>query len=264
MAAGVTATSGSTTQTAAPATAPAPQAPQQVVPFVRGSGRNAFSIKKFTGQALTSVTQELDADVKAYGYMRSIRLDVTTTAAGGATGTAQPDAPFNLFAGITVAQPNQQPLYSVSSGFHAAMIQKYGLLQAFNDPRADPNFQVNGSWATFSLQIPFEVDTRDGLGSLPNKNAAAPYQIAVMLNTLTNVFGASQGTSPTFTEDGKYVIFTIAQSKADEEKDKAAEEATTPVAGAGAALAALAASAFVRIFLHICPLITPAVSAAAK
>jgi len=199
MAAGVTASSGSTTAPAAPDTAPAQQAPQQVIPFVRGSGRNAFSIKRWTGQTLTSTTQELDADVKAYGYMRNIRIDVTTTAAGGATGTAQPDAPFNMFAGITVAQPNQQPLYSVSSGYHAAMIQKYGLLQAFNDPRADPNFQVNGSWATFSLQVPFEVDTRDGLGSLPNKNAAAPYQIAVILNTLTNVFGASQGTSPTFT-----------------------------------------------------------------
>jgi hypothetical protein len=141
----------------------------------------------------------LENDVKAYGYMRSIRIDVTTTAAGGATGTAQPDAPFNVFADMKVAQPNQQPLFSVSSGYHTAMIQKYGLYRVASDPRQDPNFAVNGSWASFSLRIPFEVDLRDGLGSLPNKNAAAPYQLSLTLNTLANVFGASQGTSPTLT-----------------------------------------------------------------
>lgn len=198
MAAGVTASSGSTTAPA-PAQQAAPQPAQPTIPFIRGSGKGDYSIKKWTGQTLTSNTQLLENDVKAYGYMRSIRVDVTTTAAGGATGTAQPDAPFNLFADMKVSQPNQQPLYSVSSGYHAAMIQKYGLLRTATDPRQDPNFAVNGSWATFSLRIPFEVDTRDGLGSLPNKNAAAPYQLSLTLNTLANVFGSGQGTSPTFT-----------------------------------------------------------------
>jgi hypothetical protein len=197
MAAGVTATSGSTT-------APAPdqqaaQPAQAVIPFIRGSGKGDYSIKKWTGQTLQTTTQVLENDVKAYGYMRSIRIDVTTTAAGGATGTAQPDAPFNVFADMKVAQPNQQPLFSVSSGYHTAMIQKYGLYRVASDPRQDPNFAVNGSWASFSLRIPFEVDLRDGLGSLPNKNAAAPYQLSLTLNTLANVFGASQGTSPTLT-----------------------------------------------------------------
>jgi hypothetical protein len=197
MAAGVTATSGSTTAPA-PAQQAAPQA-QAVIPFVRGSGKGDYSIKKWTGQTLTSTTQVLEQDVKAYGFMRSIRIDVSTTTAGGATGTAQPDAPFNVFADMKVSQPNQQPLYSVSSGYHAAMIQKYGLHRACTDPRQDPNFELSGSFANFSLRIPFEIDTRDGLGSLPNKNAAAPYQLSLTLNTVANVFGASQGTSPTFT-----------------------------------------------------------------
>jgi hypothetical protein len=199
MAAGVTATGSTTAPAPAQSAAAAPQANQAVIPFIRGSGRSEFSIKKWTGQTLTSTTQALSQDVKAYGYMRSIRLDVTTTTVGGATGTAQPDAPFNLFNDIKVSQPNQQPLYSVSSGFHAAMIQKYGMARANTDPRADPNFELSGSWATFSLRIPFEIDQRDGLGSLPNKNSAAPYTLDLTLNTLANVFGSSQGTSPTFT-----------------------------------------------------------------
>jgi hypothetical protein len=131
--------------------------------------------------------------------MRSLLVTCTTTAAGGITGTAAADAPFNIFTNVQVTQPNGQTMYQTSSGFHAAMIQKYGMNRQYNDPRSDPNFNVNGSWATFAFRIPFELDLRDGLGALPNKDAAAPFSLDLVLNTLTNVFGAGQGTSPTFT-----------------------------------------------------------------
>jgi len=90
-------------------------------------------------------------------------------------------------------------MYQVSTGFHAAMIQKYGFYRNQNDPRLDPNFTVSGSWATFGVRMPFELDLRDGLGALPNKDAAAPFSLLLTLNTLTNVFGSGQGTSPTLT-----------------------------------------------------------------
>jgi hypothetical protein len=131
--------------------------------------------------------------------MRSILVTLTTTTAGGITGTAAADAPFNMFTNIAVQQPNGQTMYQTSSGIHAAYIQKYGYNRANNDPRADPNFMVTGSWATFAFRIPFELDLRDALGALPNKDAAAPFQLLLTLNSLSNVFGAGQGTSPTFT-----------------------------------------------------------------
>ena len=175
-------------------------APQvSVVPFVRGSGKGKYLIKSLSGQTLQTTTQDLGPiDVKAYDYMRAIEVTVLTTAAGGATGTAQPDAPFNFFTNVSVVQPNGQTMYQVSSGYHAAMIHKYGYYRNWNDPREDPNFNVSGSWATFYFRIPFELDLRDGLGSLPNKDAAAPFQLDLVMNTLSNVFGSSQGTSPTF------------------------------------------------------------------
>ena len=178
--------------------APAPQA-QAVVPFVRGSGKGKY---KFFSKSttLTTATQDLGPiDIKAYDYMRSILVTCTTTSAGGTAGTAQPDAPFNLFTNIAVKQPNGQTMYQVSSGYHAAMIQKYGYYRAYGDPRSDPNFFVNGSWATFAFRIPFELDLRDALGSLPNKDAAAPFQLELTLNTLANVFGSGSAASPTFT-----------------------------------------------------------------
>ncbi len=178
----------------------APQAPQSVVPFVRGSGKGKYKFFSKSGLTLTTATQDLGPiDVKAYDYMRSILVTATTTAAGGATGTAQADGPFNLFTNMAVKQPNGQTMYQVSSGYNGAMIQKYTYARANNDPRSDPNFLVNGSNATFAIRIPFELDLRDALGSLPNKDAAAPFSLELTLNTLTNVFGSGQGTSPTFT-----------------------------------------------------------------
>lgn len=191
------------TATAAPA-APgeAPAAPQaaSVVPFVRGSGKGKYKFYSKSGLTLSTSSQDLGPiDVKAYDYMRSILVTCTTTAVGGATGTAQADAPFNVFTNVAVKQPNGQTMYQVSTGYHAAMIQKYGFYRNFGDPRADPNYFINGSWASFSFRIPFELDLRDALGALPNKDAAAPFSLELTLNTLSNVFGTGQGTSPTFT-----------------------------------------------------------------
>jgi hypothetical protein len=177
----------------------APTGNQQVVPFLRGSGKGKY---KFYSKSLTltAATQDLGPiDIKAYDYMRSILVVCTNTATGGATGTAQGDAPFNLFTSVAVKQPNGQTMYQVSSGYHAAMISKYGFYRGWSDPRSDPNFVVNGSQATFAFRIPFELDLADALGALPNKDAAAPFALELTLNTLTNVFGSSQGTSPTFT-----------------------------------------------------------------
>lgn len=190
------------TATAAPAEAGAPAAPQaaSVVPFVRGSGKGKYKFFSRSGLTLTTASQDLGPiDIKAYDYMRSILVTVTTTLAGGATGTAQADAPFNAFTNMAVKQPNGQTMYQVSSGYNAAMIQKYGFYRDFGDPRADPAYFVNGSWASFAVRIPFELDLRDALGALPNKDAAAPFSLELTLNTLSNVFGSSQGTSPTLT-----------------------------------------------------------------
>lgn len=190
------------TATAAPSSngTEAPAAPQAatVIPFVRGSGKGKYKFFSQSGLTLTTASQDLGPiDVKAYDYMRSILVTVTTTTKGGATGTAQADAPFNVFTNMAVKQPNGQTMYQVSSGYNAAMIQKYGFYRNYGDPRSDPDFMLNGSWATFAVRIPFELDLRDALGALPNKDAAAPFSLELTLNTLTNVFGSGQGTSPT-------------------------------------------------------------------
>lgn len=202
----VAAPQGASTAQAPTAAAATTPSAARVVPFLRGSGRGEYKFFSKTGLTLTSATQDLGPiDVKAYDYMRSIRIDVTTTSAGtaGTGGTLAADGPFNVITNLSVTQPNGQTMYQVSSGYNAAMIQKYGYYKAFGDPRQDPNFAFAGATTaaptfTFSIRIPFEIDARDGLGALPNKDAAAPFQLAITLNTLANVITAGTGTTPTF------------------------------------------------------------------
>ena len=144
-------------------------------------------------------------DIKAYDYMRSILLFVQATGGGGTTATYTSDAPFNALSYVRVKQPNGQTMYSVSSGYHAAMIHKYGLVRPvpFTDPRSNVNpVAVNFATATsgnfsFVIRIPFELDLRDALGALPNKDAAAPFTLELGLNSTSTIYAANPATFPT-------------------------------------------------------------------
>ena len=188
---------GSTAQapTAAGGTTPATAS---VVPFLRGSGKGKYKFYSKSGLTLTTATQDLGPiDVKAYDYMRSILVTLTNTAAGGALGTVQADGPFNCFTNVSVLQPNGQTMYQVSGGHQAAMISKWGAYRAWSDPRSDPNYASTGSASTFAFRIPFELDLRDALGALPNKDAAAPFTIELGLNSTSTIFTTAPGTAPT-------------------------------------------------------------------
>lgn len=186
-----------------------PQAPAGggVIPFIRGSGWGRYPIAMPAGSGaitLTANTQTLGPiQVKAYDFMRSIIVEVISTAAGGGSGvTTTEDGPWNIFAGVQVLQPNGQTLYQTSSGFSSAMIHAHGYFRNYNDPRAYNNFAyTTGSGtapnATFSFRIPFELNLADALGDLPNKDANAPFQLTLTLNALSNVWGGSP-TTPTF------------------------------------------------------------------
>jgi hypothetical protein len=174
-----------------------------VIPFVRGSGLGRYKFYDKSGLTLTTNTQDLGPiNVKAYDYMRSIVVQVTATSAGGGSGvTTVEDGPFNALSTVEVLQPNGQTLYKVSSGYSAAQIHKHGGYAGYNDPRNFNQFAYStGSGTaptlTYAFRIPFEINARDALGSLPNKDAAAPFTLNLTLNTLANVFGGSP-TTPT-------------------------------------------------------------------
>jgi hypothetical protein len=172
--------------------------------FIRGSGEGRYTFEVQSGLVLGAAQDIGPIDVKAYDYMRSMLIKVETTTAGSGTVTSvgSKDYPFNIISYLRVKQPNGQTMYSVSSGHHAAMISKYGLVRPplQCDPRSDPEFVSTAGTAptvTFGIRIPFELDLRDALGALPNKDAAAPFTIELGLNSTSTIFTTSPGTAPT-------------------------------------------------------------------
>jgi hypothetical protein len=174
------------------------------VSFVRGSGEGRYTFEVQSGLVLGAAQDIGPIDIKAYDYMRSILLKVETTTAGSGTVTSvgSKDYPFNIISYLRVKQPNGQTMYSVSNGHHAAMIHKYGLVRPpLNcDPRSDPEYVATAGTAptvTFGIRIPFELDLRDALGALPNKDAAAPFTLELGLNSTSTIFTTAPGTAPT-------------------------------------------------------------------
>lgn len=201
---------------AAPATVSRPKAPasqsgatasgpsvRSVIPFIRGSGWGRYIFYDKSGLQLLPNTQDLGPiPIKAYDFMRSLVIEVTTTAAGAGSGvTTTEDGPANLFTQVKVDQPNGQTMYQVSSGFSAMMIHAHGYYRNYNDPRQWENYQYTSGAGVapsvaFRVRLPFELNLSDALGDLPNKDANAPFNLYLSLNTLANVFGGSP-TSPT-------------------------------------------------------------------
>jgi hypothetical protein len=174
------------------------------VSFIRGSGEGRYTFEVQSGLVLGAAQDIGPIDIKAYDYMRSILLKVQTTTAGSgaATSVGSKDYPFNIISYIRVKQPNGQTMYSVSSGHHAAMIQKWGLGRPSPqiDPRSDLNYVATAGTAPtaeFGIRIPFELDLRDALGALPNKDAAAPFTLEIGLNSTSTIFSTVPSTAPT-------------------------------------------------------------------
>jgi len=176
--------------------------------FIRGSGEGRYTFEVQSGLLLGAAQDIGPIDVKAYDYMRSLLIKVETTTAGAGTVTSvgAADFPFNIISYLRVKQPNGQTMYSVSNGHHAAMIQKYGLVRPplSCDPRSDPEFIAPSGTAAataptiqFAVRIPFEIDLRDALGALPNKDAAAPFTLELGLNSTSTIYTTPPATAPT-------------------------------------------------------------------
>lgn len=133
--------------------------------------------------------------VPAYGYIRGVLITVVVS--GGVAGTAfQEDAPLNILKNIIFSEPNGAPINQWNSGWELAMTKKYGGFQMYPDPRAGiftstlPNFQLQ-------YYIPIELIQRDGLGALPNQNAAAMFQLRYQVAGSGDLYTTTPTTQPT-------------------------------------------------------------------
>lgn len=188
-------TSGGTAQGTQPGQTPQVAAPKS---FVRASMEHRESGGYDKTVQIGASDQDLGAiPLPAYGYLRSVSLLIECTGGAG-TATFQADAPFNALKNITIAEPNGAVIAQFNSGYDLYLANKYSGYRGWNDPRQMPDYSTNVTGGNFSvlLRIPLEINQRNGLGSLPNQNAAAAFQLRATLSAASTVYGTAPTTLP--------------------------------------------------------------------
>lgn len=178
------------------------QAVVPTVPFIRASALHRESTGIDVSRQLTTSDQDLGVfDIPAYGYVRSLFIVVTASGGtGGAPAATFPeDSPFSTLKNIYVTEPNGAVIYQANTGYEAHLIHKWGgyRFAPGADFKASPTYTAPGAtFASYSYcqRIPIELNLRDGLGALPNQNAAAVFKLRL---TLAKAADIAAGTLPT-------------------------------------------------------------------
>jgi hypothetical protein len=172
-----------------------------VVPFIRASAEHREPAGIDVSRIMTTADQDLGVfDVPAYGYARALVVLVQASAGAGAGAVGVEDAPFNALKNIALTEPNGAVIVQFNSGYDMFLACKWGGYRAAigADFRASPTFSAitgTGGNFTFMLRLPIELNLRDGLGSLPNQNAAATFKLRLTLSASTTVFSAPPATT---------------------------------------------------------------------
>lgn len=203
------------------------------VPFIRASSPHREPAGVDITRQFTTSDQDLGVfDVPAYGYVRSIVLVVT--ASGGTGGapavTLAEDAPFNTLKSISLTEPNGAILSAFSSGYNLQMAHKWGGYRhpLGSDFKQSPTFSqipTSGAGFAYMARFPVEINLRDGLGSLPNQNAAATFKLRMTLAKISDVMG---GTLPTTLPSVRVRVYVEAWDQPEMASGGATNQLTPP------------------------------------
>ncbi|GGZ64894.1 hypothetical protein GCM10010387_67470 [Streptomyces inusitatus] len=175
-------------------------APTILVPFTRASHEHLEPMKDVS-EPLTATSIALGPyDVPAYGYLRSIVLDVQASGGAGTGVTAKEDAPWSVISEIALIDVNGAPVVGPFSGYDLYLINKYGGYSYASDPKQSPMYSPVGATSgnfRFCLRVPVEFSAREGLGALPNANAASTWKLRITLNPAAEIYGTAPATLPT-------------------------------------------------------------------
>lgn len=194
------------------ATAPASSAPTQKAkaaapaprPF-RAGVQSMEDLQYDRSLTFTASTQKFqDFTLNGDGYLRGVYiLTQCVTAGNAATVTFAQNGPWTAFDTIVFYDTSGRPIFGPFDGYTTFTVDKWGGYFNQNDPRASPIYSATagagatGGSFTFVLYIPLEIVSRDGLGSLVNKNTAVPYRLSMTLAASTTPYGTPPTTPGT-------------------------------------------------------------------
>ncbi|HXU07253.1 MAG TPA: hypothetical protein VN903_40150 [Polyangia bacterium] len=172
-----------------------------VLPFTAAAHRyreKIFTTTYTPGTAQTDLSPPGGA-IKSYGYLRALRIVVTST--GGSGGNNSADAPWDLFSQVAITQPNGEELFGgpTFSGYHTFTAARHAGWKYADDPQTYPSLTTTSPNYQFDLPIVFELLAQTGVGSLPNQDFSAPWKLQLTGNTSANIWQTAPTTIPTFT-----------------------------------------------------------------
>lgn len=203
------------------------------VPFIRASAQHREPTGIDISRLLTTSDQDLGVfDIPAYGYVRNIVILVTASGGTGGTpaATLTESGVFAALKNIYLTEPNGAVIHQFDTGYQLMLANKFGgyghVVGA--DPRADSQFSnATSAFSGFSymLKIPVELNNRDGLGSLPNQNAAATFKLRLALAKVADIAG---GTLPTTLPTVRIRVFLEAWDQPELSSGGATNQVTPP------------------------------------
>lgn len=172
------------------------------VPFIRASAEHREPAGIDITRKISASDQDLGVfDVPAYGYVRSLLILVTATGGTGAAVTAAEDGPWSALKNIALTEPNGAVISQFGTGYSAFLANKWGgyRFAPGADLRSSPAYAAPAAATgnfSFLLRVPVELNLRDGLGALPNQNAAATFKLRLTLAAANQIYGTVPTTLP--------------------------------------------------------------------
>lgn len=186
--------------TATPQTAQNPtQGKTQAVPAIPF----ALASRKMTRFSFTAGTTTLAAgapiplspiQIPAVGYLSHLVLEVTVDGTGGSTPAFTADAPFNVLQSIEFKTAAGNDIIVPLTGYQAYLANKYGCQYAvapYSDNRLSRQFAASTPDAHFFIQIPLEIDSANGYGSIPALASNRSYQLNIILAAISTVLSGA-------------------------------------------------------------------------
>jgi hypothetical protein len=167
-------------------------------PFVTGTRTLESEVYTQT-VTQTAGTQSLTPyEFQVDGYLSGALIRVTATTAGNAAATAfQADGPFSVLQSIAFEDISGKQVLGPISGWQLYVLNRFGGFVYNADAKANAVYTATtGAGATggsyrFVLRLPIQVRKRDGMGSLPNRNASATFKLKLTINTIATVYSTA-------------------------------------------------------------------------
>ena len=205
-----------------------------VVPFIRASAQHREPAGIDVSRQITAADQDLGTfDIPAYGYVRSLLILVQATGGSGTSVTQAEDGPFAALKNIFLTEPNGAFIAAFNSGYETFLADKWGGLRdpAGSDFRQSPTYSAvasaTGNFA-FMIRVPVEINLRDGLGALPNQNAAATFKLKLTLASGAANAGAYGATVPSTQPTARVRVFLEAWDQPESATAGASNQVTPP------------------------------------